>query len=73
VMLSNGWIEEIASDEDGRGLPIQATQRGNTLLEDVSPAWNRAQQKAERLLGADGASHLRKLSSELLGKASGGE
>lgn len=73
VMLSNGWIEEVADDEDGRGLPLQATQRGKALLESVSPAWNRAQRKAEKLLGTDGATLLRKLSSELFGTISGRE
>lgn len=73
VMLSNSWIEEVADDEDGRGLPLQATQRGKALLESVSPAWSRAQRKAEKLLGTEGATLLRKLSSELFGTASARE
>lgn len=73
VMLSNGWIEEVANDEDGRGLPLQATQRGKALLESVSPAWSRAQRKAEKLLGTEGTTLLRKLSSELFGTASARE
>ncbi len=73
VMLSNGWIEEIADDEDGRGLPVQVTQRGKALLEHVSPAWMRAQEKAAKLLGADGAALLRKLSAGFFGKTPGGE
>ena len=71
VMLSNGWIEEVADDEDGRGLPLQATRRGKALLEEVAPAWKQAQGKAEKLLGADGAALLRKLSSGLFGTTSG--
>ncbi|KAF0228291.1 MAG: MarR family transcriptional [Beijerinckiaceae bacterium] len=71
VMLNNGWIEEVADDEDGRGLPLQATRPGMTLLEKVSPAWECAQGKAGRLLGADGAALLRKLSSGLFGTAPG--
>lgn len=67
VMLSNGWIEEVADDEDGRGLPLQATRRGKALLEEVSPAWKRAQLKAEQLLGSEGAALMRKLSSGLFG------
>ena len=73
VMLSNGWIEEVADDEDGRGLPLRATRRGKALLEEVSPAWKRAQQKAEKLLGGDGAALLRRLSSELFGTTARGE
>ena len=69
VMLSNGWIEEVADDEDGRGLPLQATRRGRALLVEISPAWKRAQSKAEKLLGADGAALLRQLSAGLFGKS----
>lgn len=71
VMLNNGWIEEVADDEDRRGLPLQATRRGKELLANVSPAWKRAQSKAEHLLGSDGAALLRKLSSRLFGTTSG--
>lgn len=67
VMLSNGWIEEVADDEDGRGLPLQMTPRGMALLEQVAPAWRRAQLKVQKLLGADGSAMLRKMSSDLIG------
>lgn len=67
VMLSNGWIEEVADDEDGRGLPLQMTLRGMALLEQVAPAWRRAQLKVQKLLGADGSAMLRKMSSALIG------
>lgn len=73
VMLSNGWIEEVADDEDGRGLPLRVTKRGKALLEEVSPAWKRAQGKAEKLLGSDGAALLRRLSSGLFGTTARGE
>lgn len=71
VMLANGWIEEVVGGEDGRGLPLQATKRGRALLEKASPGWKRAQAKAQRLLGADGAALLRNLSSELFGTGPG--
>ena len=73
VMLSNGWIEELPDDVDGRGLPLQVTRRGRSLLEQVAPAWKKAQGKAEKLLGADGSALLRNLSSGLFGTATGGE
>lgn len=66
VMLANGWIEEVAGGEDGRGMPLEATARGRALLEKAAPAWRRAQLKAERLLGTDGTGLLRKLSSGLM-------
>ncbi len=71
VMLSNGWIEEVADGEDGRGLPLQVTKHGEALLEQVSPAWKRAQGKAQKLLRADGVALLRKLSSGLFGTKPG--
>lgn len=71
VMLTNGWIEEVTDGEDGRGLPLQATKSGKALLEEVSPAWKRAQTKAQKLIGVDGAALLRKLSSELFATTSG--
>ncbi len=67
VMLSNGWIEETAGGEDGRGLPLRATARGRALLEKVGPAWKKAQRRAHMLLGTDGASLLLKLSTDLIG------
>jgi DNA-binding MarR family transcriptional regulator len=73
VMLSNGWIEEVADDEDGRGLPLRVTKRGKALLEEVAPAWKRAQGKAEKLLGSEGAALLRRLSSGLFGTTARGE
>jgi len=63
VMLMNGWIEEVAEGDDGRGLPLQGTKLGKALLKDVAPAWARAQKKAEKLLGADGTAMLRRWSS----------
>lgn len=73
VMSSNGWIEEVADDADGRGLPLRVTRRGKALLEEVSPAWKRAQGKAEKLLGSEGAALLRRLSSGLFGTTARGE
>jgi DNA-binding MarR family transcriptional regulator len=66
VMLTNGWIEELASDEDGRGLPLQATGKGRALLMAAWPAWRNAQREARSLVGDDGAALLTKLSSHLL-------
>lgn len=62
VMLKNRWVEEVDNGEDGRGLPLSATDAGRALLERVTPAWRRAQGKAHRLLGADGAALMLKIS-----------
>ena len=61
IMLSNGWIQEIADGEDGRGLPVQITAQGRELLNEIGPAWRKAQTRTEKFLGDDGAILLRKL------------
>lgn len=61
IMLSNGWIQEIADGEDGRGLPVQITAQGRELLNKIGPAWRKAQTRTEKFLGDDGAILLRKL------------
>ncbi len=66
VMLANGWIEEIADGQDGRGLPLRATTRGRNLLEKIGPAWRTAQRKAHKMLGQKGANLLLNLSGELI-------
>ena len=67
VMLTNGWIEEVMDDADGRGLPLQATVKGRRLLEELGPAWRGAQRKARKLLGEDGARLLVDVSGALIG------
>jgi DNA-binding MarR family transcriptional regulator len=63
IMLTNGWIQEIADGEDGRGLPVQITLQGRDLLNQIGPSWRKAQTRTERLLGDDGATLLRKLAA----------
>jgi DNA-binding MarR family transcriptional regulator len=61
IMLTNGWIQEIADGEDGRGLPVQITAQGRDLLNQIGPAWRKAQTRTEKFLGEDGATLLRRL------------
>lgn len=61
IMLTNGWIQEIADGEDGRGLPVQITAQGRDLLNQIGPSWRKAQTRTEKFLGEDGATLLRKL------------
>lgn len=61
VMLSNGWIEEIVTGEDGRGLPLQVTSQGRELLKQIGPSWRKAQDCAQQLIGDEGAALLLKL------------
>lgn len=63
IMLTNGWIQEIADGEDGRGLPVQITAQGRDLLNKIGPSWRKAQTRTEKFLGNDGAALLRKLAA----------
>jgi DNA-binding MarR family transcriptional regulator len=63
IMLINGWIQEIADGEDGRGLPVQITAQGRDLLNQIGPSWRKAQTRTEKFLGEDGATLLRKLAA----------
>lgn len=67
VMLNNDWITEVQDHTDARGLPIRLTTKGAALLAEVAPAWRKAQQRAEALLGDHGISVLKKVSGSLLG------
>ncbi len=69
IMLTNGWIKEIEDGEDGRGLPVQITAQGRDLLNQIGPAWRKAQTRTETILGKEGASLMRKLAAN---KADGG-
>ncbi|HMS83149.1 MAG TPA: MarR family winged helix-turn-helix transcriptional regulator [Nitrospira sp.] len=61
IMLTNGWIKEMADGEDGRGLPVQITVQGRNLLNQIGPSWRKAQTRTEKFLGEDGATLVRKL------------
>ena len=61
IMLTNGWIQEIEDGEDGRGLPVQITTQGRALLNQIGPAWRKAQARTETFLGKEGATLMRKL------------
>ena len=71
IMLTNGWIEEIADGEDGRGLPLQITARGRHLLNRIGPSWRKAQDRTQKFIGNDGATLLRKLAANKFGFPSG--
>ncbi len=51
-MKARGWLE-VVTDEDGRAQPFRLTTKGKKLLQKAKPAWEQAQQKAIKLLGAD--------------------
>jgi DNA-binding MarR family transcriptional regulator len=63
-MRAQGWLEVVPS-EDAREQPFRLTTQGKRLLERAAPAWKKAQQEAERLLGEDGMALLGKLAEKL--------
>jgi DNA-binding MarR family transcriptional regulator len=71
IMLTNGWIQEIADGEDGRGLPVQITVQGRDLLNQIGPSWRKAQTRTEKFLGDDGATLMRKLAANRIELPSG--
>ena len=71
IMLINGWIQEIADGEDGRGLPVQVTAQGRDLLNQIGPSWRKAQTRTQKLIGDEGAALLRKLAANRMEVPSG--
>jgi len=65
IMLTNGWIAEIADGEDGRGQPLQVTIEGLDMLNQIGPAWHKAQDRTQKLIGDDGAALLLKLAANM--------
>jgi len=55
VMLKQGWIEEKPDEEDQRSARLKITTKGGKLLENIAPAWKRAQARARQMLGSEGA------------------
>jgi DNA-binding MarR family transcriptional regulator len=53
-ILSEGWVEEVRDNADGRSRPIALTAAGKELLIKAQPAWLAAQADAKALLGKDG-------------------
>ncbi len=51
-MRARGWLE-VVDDDDGRAQPFRLTAKGRKLLERALPAWEEAQEKVKKLIGAD--------------------
>jgi DNA-binding MarR family transcriptional regulator len=51
-MKARGWLEVIPAT-DARAQPFRLTAAGRRLLKRAIPAWEKAQQRAQALLGAD--------------------
>jgi DNA-binding MarR family transcriptional regulator len=64
-MRAAGWVE-IEPGADDRSRLVRCTRTGGELLEDVAPAWRRAQRHAEKLLQDEGASAVCDAGDQLL-------
>ncbi|MDK1489811.1 MarR family winged helix-turn-helix transcriptional regulator [Sinorhizobium sp. 7-81] len=53
-LLTEGWVEEVASEAGGRSRPVVTSEAGRELLVSAAPAWRAAQEKARGLLGEEG-------------------
>jgi DNA-binding MarR family transcriptional regulator len=53
-ILSEGWVEEVREQADGRSRPIAPTQAGKQLLLDAGSAWRAAHNEVKALLRQHG-------------------
>jgi DNA-binding MarR family transcriptional regulator len=54
AILSEGWVEEVRDNADGRSRPLAVTAASRELLFEARPAWLEAQAEAKALLGKEG-------------------
>jgi len=54
LILSDGLVEEVSDNADGRSRPIALTAAGKELLLNAQPAWLRATAQAKARLGREG-------------------
>jgi DNA-binding MarR family transcriptional regulator len=65
-MRARGWLE-VVPGADARTQSFRLTPQGRRMLERAFPAWERAQQKAEQLLGENGVALLAKIAGRMGG------
>jgi DNA-binding MarR family transcriptional regulator len=51
-MKARDWLD-VVDDANGRAQPFRLTAKGKRLLERALPAWEEAQEKVKKLIGAD--------------------
>lgn len=67
VMLSEGWIEEVATNAGGRARPMKLSAAGVSLLHQVEEPWRQAQLQVGELLGDRGVEAIAKIATGLVG------
>lgn len=53
-IFSEGWVEEVREQADGRSRPVALTQAGKQLLLDAGSAWRAAQDEVKAVLHQHG-------------------
>ena len=53
-IFSEGWVEEVREQADGRSRPVALTQAGKQLLLDAGSAWGAAQDEVTAVLHQHG-------------------
>jgi DNA-binding MarR family transcriptional regulator len=66
AVLSEGWIEEVRENANGRCRPVALTRAGKELVLNAQAAWLTAQVQAEALLGKDGMIALVSITDRIL-------
>jgi len=65
LLMTEGWVEEIADATGGRSRPLALTAKGRGLLYVAGPAWRGAQPHAKAMLGEAGATSIVSLAAGL--------
>ena len=63
-LRGHGWLE-VVPEEDARSQPFRLTAQGKRLIEKAIPAWEKAQQQANELLGNEGIALLDKAAKKV--------
>ena len=63
-LRAHGWLE-VVPGEDARTQSFRLTAQGKRLIEKAIPAWEKAQQEASELLGAEGVGLLDRAAKKL--------
>lgn len=53
-LLAAGWLEAVPGEADARTLRLRVTAKGLRLIHSAEPAWRKAQEQTQALLGEAG-------------------
>lgn len=70
-MYKEGWLKSTPG-EDARSQELELTEKGWRLLEKAHPAWRKAQEEAQGILGAKNAAALKIVAERIWPKTASG-